>query len=103
VLRDLPDDDEWIRAQSQVIGARIQARRVQMDATQEAVYLAARVDRRTLQALEGGRGNPRLSTLMRLARVLGMSLDELVGERPPPTGDEGGRASPATGPIGGDR
>ncbi|MDX5564114.1 helix-turn-helix transcriptional regulator [Streptomyces sp. ID05-04B] len=78
MLRDLPDDDEWIRAQSQVIGARVLARRTQLRATQEAVYLAARVDRRTLQALEAGEGNPTYTTLAKLAYVLGLPLAELV-------------------------
>lgn len=49
-----------------------------MDVTQEAVYLAAGVDRRTLQALEAGDGNPTLATLARIAYVLGVPLDELV-------------------------
>ena len=78
MLRDLPDDDEWIRAKSQVIGDRIQARRRQLGVTQEAVYLAAGVDRRTLQALEAGEGNPTFATLARVAYVLALPLQELV-------------------------
>lgn len=78
MLRDLPDDDEWIRARLQAVGARIQARRAGQNLSQEAVYLAARVDRRTLQALEAGQGNPTFATLMRLAYVLGMPLEDLV-------------------------
>ncbi|WP_330348186.1 helix-turn-helix domain-containing protein [Streptomyces sp. NBC_00582] len=78
MLRDLPDGDEWIRVQSQVIGARVLARRLELRATQEAVYLAAGVDRRTLQALEAGETNPTFSTLARVAYVLGLPLAELV-------------------------
>ncbi|MFI1030713.1 helix-turn-helix domain-containing protein [Streptomyces sp. NPDC020951] len=79
MLRDLPDDDEWIRAHSQVIGARVRARREHLNVRQEAVFLAADVDRRTLQALEAGTGNPTLATLMRIAYVLDMPLAELLG------------------------
>lgn len=47
--------------------------------TQQAVFLAARIDRGTLQALEAGRGNPTFATLMRVAYALDMPLEELLG------------------------
>ncbi|MFM9651983.1 helix-turn-helix domain-containing protein [Streptomyces galilaeus] len=78
MLPDLPDDDEWIRARLQLIGARIQARRMRQNLTQQAVFLAARIDRGTLQALEAGRGNPTFATLMRVAYALDMPLEDLV-------------------------
>lgn len=46
--------------------------------TQEVVYLAAGLDRRTLQAIEAGHANPTLATLLRLARVLDVPLATLV-------------------------
>lgn len=56
----------------------MQAERLRQNLTQEALYLAARVDRRTLQELEAGRGNPTFTTLARIAHVLGLPLTELV-------------------------
>jgi len=78
VPRDLPDDDDWIRARQQVIGERFQAERMRQNLTQEAVYLAADVHRGTLQALEAGRANPTIETLLRLAYVLDVPLSELL-------------------------
>jgi transcriptional regulator with XRE-family HTH domain len=78
VLRDLPEDDDWIRARQQAIGERLQAERLRQNLTQEAVYLAADVHRGTLQALEAGRANPTIETLLRLAHVLDMPLSDLV-------------------------
>jgi transcriptional regulator with XRE-family HTH domain len=79
VPRDLPDDDDWIRARQQQIGQRIQAERIRQNLIQEAVFLAAGLDRRTLQAIEAGTANPTLVTLLRLTYVLDMPLADLVG------------------------
>lgn len=76
--RELPEDDDWIRARQRVIGERLQTERVRQGLTQEAVYLAADVHRGTLQALEAGRGNPTVETLLRLAYVLDVPLSDLV-------------------------
>ncbi|MCC9712093.1 helix-turn-helix domain-containing protein [Streptomyces sp. MNU76] len=54
------------------------AERLRQNLTQEDLFLAARVDRRTLQALEAGRGNPVLATLHRIAYVLDVPLSDLV-------------------------
>lgn len=78
MLRDLPEDDEWIRSQLGTVGRRIRAERQRQGLTQEAVYLAAGLDRRTLQAIEAGTGNPTLITLMRLAYVLGASGADFI-------------------------
>jgi transcriptional regulator with XRE-family HTH domain len=78
VPRDLPADDDWIRARQQAIGERIQAERLRQNLTQEALYLAADVHRGTLQALEAGRANPTFETLLRLAYVLDVPLSDLV-------------------------
>lgn len=76
--RDLPEDDDWIGAHQRAVGARVQAERLRQNLTQEVVYLAAGLDRRTLQAIEAGHGNPTLATLLRLARVLDVPLATLV-------------------------
>ncbi|MDX2667372.1 helix-turn-helix domain-containing protein [Streptomyces stelliscabiei] len=76
--RDLPDDDDWIRTRQRAIGERIQTERLKQNLTQETVFLAAGVDRGTLQALEAGRANPTIETLLRLAHVLDVPLSDLV-------------------------
>lgn len=54
------------------------AERTRQNLTQEGLFLAARVDRATLQALEAGRGNPTHATLSRIAYVLDVPLSDLV-------------------------
>lgn len=76
--RDLPEDDEWIRARQQAIGLHIQSIRLRQNLTQEDVYLAARINRGTLQAIEAGRGNPTLANLLKIAHVLDVPLADLV-------------------------
>ncbi|MFF9285378.1 helix-turn-helix domain-containing protein [Streptomyces griseosporeus] len=77
-VQDLPDTDTWLDDHLRVLGARIRAERLRQGATQEAVYLAAGIDRLTLQHLEAGRGNPTYRVLMRVAHVLDVPLAELV-------------------------
>lgn len=60
------------------MGERFRAERLHQNLTQEAVYLAAGVDRLTLQNLEAGRGNPTFRVLMRVAYVLGIPPTELI-------------------------
>ncbi|MFM9811585.1 helix-turn-helix domain-containing protein [Streptomyces scabiei] len=89
-MQELPDDDSWIADHRRVIGDRVRAERLHQNLTQEKLYLAARVDRVTLQRVEAGE-DVRLSTLLKIARALGMSLAELVRDGPAAaTGDVGG-------------
>ncbi|MFE6282416.1 helix-turn-helix domain-containing protein [Streptomyces sp. NPDC057877] len=76
--RDLPEDDDWMRARQRAIGAKVRAERRRQNLSQEAVFLAAGLDRRTFQLLEAGDGNPTMATLMRVAYVLGVDLTDLV-------------------------
>lgn len=88
-MPELPDNDSWLRSRQRQIGQRVQAARQQQNLTQEALYLAAGLDRRTLQNLEAGLGNPTMATLLRIAYVLDVPLADLVSgaaERPPGTG-----------------
>ncbi|MFI6274328.1 helix-turn-helix domain-containing protein [Streptomyces sp. NPDC050988] len=61
------------------MGRQLQAERMRQDLTQESVFLAAGINRATLQNIEAGRGNPTIITLLRIAHVLGVPLAELVG------------------------
>jgi len=76
-VRNLPDDDEWISARHRAIGKRLRDERLRKNLTQDQVWQAARVDRRTLQHVENGR-EVKLSTLLRIAWVLNVPLDELM-------------------------
>ena len=78
MTRDLPEDAAWIAARQQAVGLRLLSERLRQDLTQEAVHLAARVDRRTLQAIEAGTANPTFTTLLRLAHVLDVPVSDLV-------------------------
>ncbi|MFC9949179.1 helix-turn-helix domain-containing protein [Streptomyces prasinus] len=74
---DQPDDEtarEMLR-----IGRRIREVREHQGLTQEKVFLAVPMNRAHYQDIEGGRANPTLRTLVRIARAIGVPLAELVG------------------------
>lgn len=83
MVRDLPDDDDWLPERRRAIGARIRDERLRQNATQDAVWMAARVSRWTYQRVEAGE-DCQLSTLLRIAWVLGVPPTELFSERPAP-------------------
>jgi DNA-binding XRE family transcriptional regulator len=76
-VQDLPDDDDWLPERRRAIGRRIRAERLRQNATQDQVWAAARIDRRTLQFVERGE-EVKLGTLLRIAHVLGVPLSDLV-------------------------
>lgn len=77
-MRDLPDDpDLWIDDRLREIGDHLRAVRLHQNLTQEHVYLAAHIDRVTYQRIEAGR-NAQLSSLLKVAHVLGVPLRDLV-------------------------
>lgn len=53
----------------------IKERREMMNVTQETVAELSGVGLRTLKQLERGKGNPTLSTLQKIADVLGMEVE----------------------------
>lgn len=59
--------------QSNVLQA-LKERREQLGVTQEQLAELADVALRTIKALDSGKGNPTVSTLIKLADVLGMEL-----------------------------
>jgi transcriptional regulator with XRE-family HTH domain len=76
--RDLPNDDEQLLQERSRIGQRIRDTRIDRNLTQEAVFLAIPLTRSYYQEVESGQANPTLSTLLRIARVLGTPLADLV-------------------------
>lgn len=76
-MRDLPDDEQWIRDRRQAIGARIREERKRQKLTQDSMYLGARISRWTYQRVESGE-EVTLGTLLRIAWVLDVPLSDLV-------------------------
>lgn len=76
-MPDLPDDDTWITERRRAIGINIRAERRRQNLTQDQVWLAARINRWTLQRVEAGE-EMQLSTLLRVARALDVPLSDLV-------------------------
>jgi transcriptional regulator with XRE-family HTH domain len=77
VLPDPPDDREWLLRESQRIGRRIRDERIDRNLTQEAVFLRVPLTRSFYQEIESGQANPTLDTLLRISRVLGVTIDLL--------------------------
>lgn len=76
-MRDLPDDDQWIRDRRQAIGVRIREERERQNLTQDDVWLTARIARGTYQRVESGE-EVTLGTLLRIAAALEVPLSDLV-------------------------
>ncbi|MGW0865725.1 helix-turn-helix transcriptional regulator [Streptomyces sp. NPDC002611] len=76
MVRDLPDEDEWLPERLRAVGARIREERLRQKASQDSVWMAARISRWTYQRVERGE-EFNFSTLLRIAWVLDMSLSEL--------------------------
>lgn len=74
----LPADDEWIARERRAIGDRIRVTRLHQNRTQESVFLAAGVSRSAYQAVEAGSADARVSTLLRIAHVLGVHISALL-------------------------
>ncbi|MEU6527888.1 helix-turn-helix transcriptional regulator [Streptomyces sp. NPDC046928] len=77
-MRDLPDDDSWLPQRRRAIGQRVRAERLRQNLTQDQVWQAARIDRRTLQYVEAGE-EMKLGTLLRIAYVLEVPPSDLFG------------------------
>ncbi|MET8113851.1 helix-turn-helix domain-containing protein [Streptomyces prasinus] len=74
----LPDDDAWLLEEQRAIGDRIRVARIRQNRTQESVYLAARIARSAYQEIEAGRAEARIGSLLRIARVLGIHVTDLL-------------------------
>ncbi|MEU8538356.1 helix-turn-helix domain-containing protein [Streptomyces parvulus] len=76
-MRDLPHDDDWIPERRRAIGDRVRTERRRQGLTQDQVWQAARIDRRTVQNVEAGQ-EMKLSTLLRIAWVLDVPIATLM-------------------------
>ncbi|WP_435643906.1 helix-turn-helix domain-containing protein [Streptomyces sp. H49] len=77
----LPDDDEWLARERRAIGDRIRVERIRQNRTQESVYLAARISRSAYQEIEAGIADARITTLLKIAQVLGVHVSDLLRDR----------------------
>ena len=75
-------------------GPRLRALRRQRDITLDELSAQTGISKSTLSRLESGSRRPTLELLLPLARVYGVTLDELVGA--PPTGDPRVHLRPVT-------
>jgi transcriptional regulator with XRE-family HTH domain len=75
---DQSDDDAWLLRERRAIGNRIRALRMDRNLTQEKVFLAIPLSRSVYQQIESGQGNPTVSTLLRIARVLHVPITDLL-------------------------
>ncbi|MGW3195182.1 helix-turn-helix transcriptional regulator [Streptomyces sp. NPDC001118] len=74
----LPDDDAWLQRERRAIGDRIRVTRIRDNRTQESVFLAAGVARSSYQEIEAGTSDPRITTLLKIAHVLGVHVTDLL-------------------------
>ena len=77
-MHRLPDDDDWLHTERRAIGDRIRVRRLRNDLTQEQVFLAAGLARSSYQEIETGLSDAKISSLLRIARVLGAHVTDLL-------------------------
>lgn len=74
--RDLTDDP-W-RHDRQHIGRAIRDARIEHNLTQEAVVNGIPMNRRYYQAIEAGKANPTLDTLLAIASAIGVPLGDII-------------------------
>lgn len=74
----LPDDDDWLLQERRAIGDRIRVTRIRQNRTQEHVFLAAGLARSSYQEVEAGTADAKISTLLKIARVLGVHVSDLL-------------------------
>ncbi|MGW7350989.1 helix-turn-helix transcriptional regulator [Streptomyces sp. NPDC054784] len=80
-----PDDTAWLRHQQALVGRRVRDARLWADLTQERLSEASGVERTTLQRIEAGSTDARLSWLLQIARACRVPLADLMTDnRPPP-------------------
>jgi transcriptional regulator with XRE-family HTH domain len=77
-----PEDKEAAETLRTALGLRIRAGREQLGWTQERLAAAIGVGAEMLRRYERGAKFPSHLTLLRLAEVLGSSVDHLLGHRP---------------------
>lgn len=73
-----PDPESIIRRR-RAVGNRVRAARIDADLTQERLRDLSGVERLTIQRIEAGTTDARLSWLLRIADALGIHVRDLLG------------------------
>lgn len=76
-----PPDENWLLRQRQIIGGRVRTARMWANLTQEALRDLSGVDRATIQRIEAGTTDARLSWLLAISHALRIPLDQLLTGR----------------------
>lgn len=71
-------DPDWIIRKRQAVGNRVREQRELADLTQEELEQRAGVKRLTIQRIESGATDARISWLLLIARALGIHVTELL-------------------------
>jgi transcriptional regulator with XRE-family HTH domain len=73
---------DWILDQRRTIGRRIQDARLWANLTQQGLDEASGIDRVTIQRIENGTTDARLSWLLAIAHALDVPLADLIADPP---------------------
>ncbi|NUP15421.1 MAG: helix-turn-helix transcriptional regulator [Streptomyces sp.] len=73
-------DPDWIIQRRRIIGNRVRAEREYANLTQEELAHQTGIPRLTIQRIESGATDARIGWLLRIARRLGVSLHNLLGD-----------------------
>ena len=71
-------DPDWIINQRRQIGDRVRRQRLYANLTQEGLRDLSGVERLTIQRIESGATDARISWLLRIARALDVHVSELL-------------------------
>jgi transcriptional regulator with XRE-family HTH domain len=86
-------DPPWIIEERQRLGVRVREAREYANLTQEGLEERSGVKRLTLQRIESGSTDARISWLIRIAHALGLPVTEFLPQSRPP-GPPNRRAEP---------
>lgn len=74
----LADQPDWITSAQQALGRRVRNARLDANLTQEKLAERTGIDRSTIQRIELGQNDARISHLLRIAQAVGMPLRDLL-------------------------
>ncbi|MEU0831321.1 helix-turn-helix transcriptional regulator [Streptomyces sp. NPDC005969] len=73
-------EPDWILEQRRIIGDRVRSQRMRANLTQENLRDLSGVERLTIQRIESGATDARISWLLRIADAMSIGLRDLLDE-----------------------
>lgn len=73
-----PDRPPWVLTAFRLAATRVRGRRIDGDLTQDELAERAGIDTRTIQRIEAGRYEVKLSHLARIAHALNVRISDLL-------------------------